>query len=62
MLDQQNRPCKVWRHKLGSLRKHDTMVYEELDDAFSVSVCLTSDNAMLMILSGEQSSNVDSPE
>ena len=36
-VDETQRPCRVWRHRLGNIDP-DTLLYEELDRSFSVTL------------------------
>ena len=50
--DALDRPCKVWRHRLGSDSSDDVCVFHEEDDAFYVSVGRTRDGGLILISSG----------
>ena len=39
--DEQMRPCRVWRHQLGTDQATDVMVLEELDERFYVYIDLS---------------------
>jgi oligopeptidase B len=61
-------PFKVYRHKLGTPRKDDVLVYEEPDDAFYTSVYTTRSRQYVVISMGSTDSaeirliNADEPE
>ena len=42
-LDENHRPRKVFRHKLGTPIKNDELIFEEKSEAFTVSMGLSSD-------------------
>ncbi|MSP06738.1 MAG: S9 family peptidase [Candidatus Fonsibacter sp.] len=48
-LDQNHRPTKVFKHKIGSNSKKDLLVYEELDPSFFCSVNLSKTKKYLFI-------------
>ena len=48
-LDDNHRPCKVFRHRLGDDPASDALVYEEPDPGFFVNVTLTESRRFLLI-------------
>ena len=48
-MDDAHRPFQVWRHVLGTPQADDTLVYEDLDELFYVSVYRTRDARLLMV-------------
>ncbi|KAK9847217.1 hypothetical protein WJX84_005200 [Apatococcus fuscideae] len=50
--DQLDRPCKVWRHKLGSPPGEDTLMYEETDESFYISITRSRSDQLLLIQAG----------
>ena len=48
-LDDNHRPCRVYRHRLGDDPEADALVYEEPDPGFFVSVSETQDSAFILI-------------
>jgi oligopeptidase B len=48
-VDEAWRPHRVWRHALGTARDGDTLVYEEADERFWISVELTRSQKFLLI-------------
>lgn len=48
-LDENHRPSKVFRHKLGEPADNDVLVYEEADSGFFVGVSKTQSGAYLLI-------------
>jgi oligopeptidase B len=50
-VDDAWRPCRVWRHQVGTPVEQDTMVFEEPDERFHVYVGLTRSERYLMIRS-----------
>ena len=51
-VDDAWRPCRVWRHLVGTPVADDVMVFEETDEKFWVGVGLTRSERYLMISSG----------
>ena len=49
LLDDNHRPCKVFRHRLGDDPANDALVYEEPDPGFFVNVALTESRRFLVI-------------
>ena len=45
-LDENHRPRKIFRHKLGTSVKEDILIFEEKTEAFTVSIGLSSDEKM----------------
>ena len=48
-LDQNHRPRKIFRHKIGDLVKNDELIFEEKSEAFSVGLSLSSDEKFFFI-------------
>ena len=48
-LDQNHRPRKIFRHKIGDLIKNDELIFEEKSEAFSVGLSLSSDERFFFI-------------
>jgi len=48
-LDQNHRPRKIFRHKIGDLVKNDELIFEEKSEAFSVGISLSSDEKYFFI-------------
>ncbi len=48
-LDENHRPCKVFRHTIGTPRENDVLVYEEADPGFFVGVGKTQSGAYILI-------------
>ena len=49
VLDDNHRPCKVLRHRIGSDPADDAVVYEEPDAGFFVSVGLTESRRFMVV-------------
>lgn len=47
--DEQMRPYRVWRHRLGTTQADDVMVLEELDERFYVYIDLTRSGEWVVI-------------
>jgi oligopeptidase B len=52
-LDDNHRPLRIFRHRLGTLSAEDLPVYEETDTGFYSSVGETSDRRYILIQSGD---------
>jgi oligopeptidase B len=50
-VDDNHRPSKVYRHRIGSAQSEDVLVYEEPDPGFFVGVDTTEDYAHIVITS-----------
>ena len=48
-LDENHRPRKIYRHKLGTSTKHDQLIFEEKSEAFTVGIGLSSDDKYFFI-------------
>lgn len=48
-VDAAHRPCKLLRHRLGSVVTEDRVVYDEPDDAFYLSVDKTRSEAYILL-------------
>jgi len=48
-LDKFHRSKKIYKHVLGTDIKDDKLIFEEIDDSFSVSISLTSDEKFFVI-------------
>ena len=48
-LDQNHRPRKIFRHKIGDSIKNDELIFEEKSEAFSVGLSLSSDEKYFFI-------------
>jgi len=48
-LDKSDRPYQIWRHELGQRPSQDTLVYEEKDPRFFISVERTKNGKFLLI-------------
>ena len=54
--DEQMRPYRVWRHRLGTAQSDDVLIYEDLDERFYVWVALTRSREWIVIESGSKTS------
>ncbi len=52
-LDENHRPLKIFRHKLGSPAEDDVLVYEEADHGFSANVGMTQSREYILIHCGD---------
>ena len=48
-LDDNHRPCKVYRHRLGAAQSEDELIYEEADSGFFVGIGKTQSGNYVMI-------------
>ena len=49
-LDENHRPRKIYRHKLGTkVPKDDQLIFEEKSEAFTVGIGLSSDDKYFFI-------------
>ena len=55
--DEQERPCRVWRHRLGTAQSDDTLVFEEPDQRFFVGIGMTRSEEWILIHSGSKTSS-----
>ena len=49
VLDDNHRPCKVLRHRIGTDPAHDAVVYEEPDAGFFLGVALTESRRFVVL-------------
>ena len=47
--DAANRPFQLWRHRMGTHRSGDVLVYEEPDERFHLGVSRTKDEALVLV-------------
>ena len=52
-LDQNHRPRKIFRHKIGTQIKNDELIFEEKSEAFTVGIGLSSDEKYYFIVSSD---------
>jgi oligopeptidase B len=52
-VDRNHRPCRVYRHALGTAQSGDVLVYEEADPGFFVTLDLTDDRQFIVIATGD---------
>ena len=56
-LDEYHRPRKIFRHKIGSQVKNDTLIFEEKSEAFTVGIGLSSDEKYYFITSSDHNTS-----
>jgi len=56
-LDNNHRPRKIFRHKLGTSIKEDILIFEEKTEAFTVSIGLSSDEKYYFIVSSDHNTS-----
>jgi len=52
-LDKHHRPKKIFRHKIGTTVKEDTLIFEEKNEPFTVGIGLTSDEKYFIITASD---------
>ncbi len=55
--DEQMRPYRVWRHRLGTVQADDVLVYEDPDERFFVGVGRTRSGEWIVVESGSKLSS-----
>ena len=56
-LDENHRPRKIYRHKLGGNTKDDQLIFEEKSEAFTVSIGLSSDDKYFFITTSDHNTS-----
>jgi len=56
-LDENHRPRKIFRHKIGTTVKEDTLVFEEKSEAFTVGIGLSSDEKYYFIATSDHNTS-----
>jgi len=56
-LDENHRPRKIYRHKLGSKVDEDQLIFEEKSEAFTVGIGLSSDDKYFFINSSDHNTS-----
>ena len=56
-LDNNHRPRKIFRHKLGTPIHEDILIFEEKTEAFTVSIGLSSDEKYYFIVSSDHNTS-----
>ena len=56
-LDQNHRPRKIFRHKIGDSIKNDELIFEEKGEAFSVGLSLSSDEKYFFIITSDHNTS-----
>jgi oligopeptidase B len=56
-LDENHRPRKIYRHKLGTESKHDQLIFEEKSEAFTVGIGLSSDEKYFFITTSDHNTS-----
>jgi len=56
-LDENHRPRKIYRHKLGSNVNEDQLIFEEKSEAFTVGIGLSSDDKYFFINSSDHNTS-----
>ncbi|MDB9826930.1 S9 family peptidase [Candidatus Pelagibacter sp.] len=56
-LDENHRPRKIYRHKLGTKVSEDQLIFEEKSEAFTVGIDLSSDDKYFFISSSDHNTS-----
>jgi len=56
-LDENHRPRKIYRHKLGTKIKEDLLIFEEKSEAFTVGINLSSDEKYFFITTSDHNTS-----
>ncbi|QIZ21220.1 S9 family peptidase [Candidatus Pelagibacter giovannonii] len=56
-LDENHRPRKIYRHKLGTKVSEDQLIFEEKSEAFTVGIGLSSDDKYFFITSSDHNTS-----
>jgi len=56
-LDEHHRPRKIFRHKLESSVKNDELIFEEMSEAFTVNIGLSSDEKYFFISTSDHNTS-----
>jgi len=56
-LDENHRPRKIYRHKLGTNTKEDLLIFEEKSEAFTVGIDLSSDDKYFFITTSDHNTS-----
>ena len=56
-LDNNHRARKIFRHEIGNFDKSDDLIFEEISEAFTVSISLSSDEKYFFISSSDHNTS-----
>ncbi len=56
-LDENHRARKIYRHEIGNYKDHDELIFEEKNDAFTVSIYISSDEKYYFISSSDHNTS-----
>ncbi|MDC0436379.1 prolyl oligopeptidase family serine peptidase [Candidatus Pelagibacter sp.] len=56
-LDENHRPRKIYRHKLGTNTEEDQLIFEEKSEAFTVGISLSSDDKYFFITTSDHNTS-----
>ncbi|MCM3711422.1 S9 family peptidase [Sporosarcina luteola] len=56
-VDENQRPCKLWRHRVGSDVESDELVYEEKDETFTLYVSKSQSGKFILVYSHSNTSS-----
>ncbi|MBD7984162.1 S9 family peptidase [Sporosarcina sp. Sa2YVA2] len=56
-VDDNQRPCQLWRHRLGEENVNDELLYEEKDDTFSLYMDKSQSGKFIFVYSGSKTTS-----
>ena len=56
-LDENHRARKIYRHEIGNFDDYDDLIFEEKSNAFTVSICLSSDEKYYFITTSDHNTS-----
>ena len=56
-VDENQRPCRLWRHRIGSDTETDELIYEETDETFTLYVTKSQSGKFLFVHSGSKTTS-----
>ena len=56
-LDENHRPRKIYRHKLGTETQYDQLIFEEKSEAFTVGISLSADEKYFFITTSDHNTS-----
>ncbi|MCG7345659.1 S9 family peptidase [Sporosarcina sp. ACRSL] len=56
-VDDNQRPCRLWRHRLGSDTERDELIYEEKDDTFTLFISKSQSGKFIFVHSSSKTTS-----
>ena len=56
-LDENHRPRKIFRHKIGTSVKNDLLIFEEKSEAFTVGIGISADEKFYFITTSDHNTS-----